>query len=64
MLVTLTAAGERLRNAAESAVAETQADILAPLDERERQLLCQLLKKVADENNSLSRVPIRQEAGI
>lgn len=63
MLVTLTEAGKRQRNAAESAVAETQADIFAPLDERERQLVCQLLKRAADENNSLSRVPIRQEAG-
>ncbi|GGX91915.1 transcriptional regulator [Litchfieldella qijiaojingensis] len=62
MLVTLTEEGKRLRNAAESAVADTQEDILAPLEESERQVLSRLLAKIADENNNLSRVPIRQQA--
>lgn len=60
MLVTLTEEGERLREAAEQAVLATQEEILAPLEEAERETLCRLLQRVADENNALSRVPIRR----
>ena len=60
MLVTLTREGERLRHAAEPSVAEVQEEILAPLAEDERKTLCRLLQTLADENNHLSRVPVRQ----
>ncbi|NIC07177.1 MarR family winged helix-turn-helix transcriptional regulator [Billgrantia bachuensis] len=59
MVVTLTEAGEALRMEAEAAVLKAQDDILGPLNEEERELLCGLLQRMADENNALSRVPIR-----
>lgn len=62
MLVTLTEEGETLRHAVEPAVAEVQNEILAPLEDGEREQLCRLLQRIADENNHLSRVPI-QHAG-
>ena len=60
MLVSLTAEGERLRNSAESAVVGAQEEILASLNDEEREQLCRLLHRIADENNALSRVPIRR----
>lgn len=60
MLVSLTDEGRRLRHAAEPAVDEVQAELLAPLDDNEKGALCRLLQTVADENNHLSRVPVRQ----
>ncbi|GEK48233.1 MarR family transcriptional regulator [Halomonas pacifica] len=63
MLVTLTVEGERLRQRAEPTVAEVQEAILAPLDDAERETLCRLLQRVADENNSLSRVPLHHAGG-
>ncbi len=60
MLVTLTEEGECLRHDAEPQVAEVQDEILAPLSESEREVLCRLLARIADENNHLSRVPVRQ----
>lgn len=60
MLVTLTAEGERLRHAAEPAVDEVQDAILAPLEDDEREILCRLLRRIADENNHLSRVPVHR----
>ncbi|MBD3896794.1 MarR family transcriptional regulator [Halomonas sp. ML-15] len=60
MVVTLTDSGERLRQDAETAVIAAQDEILAPLDDDERQQLCRLLQRLADENNALSRVPIRR----
>jgi DNA-binding MarR family transcriptional regulator len=60
MLVTLTKEGERLRHAAEPSVAEVQEEILAPLEEDERETLCRLLARIAEENNHLSRVPMRR----
>ena len=60
MLVTLTKEGERLRHDAEPSVAEVQEEILAPLEADERETLCRLLQTLADENNHLSRVPVRQ----
>lgn len=59
MVVTLTEAGEALRMEAEAAVLKAQDEILGPLNEEERELLCGLLQRMADENNALSRVPIR-----
>ncbi|WP_299233299.1 MarR family transcriptional regulator [uncultured Halomonas sp.] len=60
MLVTLTEDGVRLRHAAAPAVDEVQEAILAPLESDEREILCRLLRRLADENNHLSRVPVRQ----
>lgn len=60
MVVTLTDVGERLRLDAETAVIAAQDEILAPLDAAERETLCRLLQRMADENNALSRVPMRQ----
>lgn len=60
MLVTLTEEGKRLRHAAEPSVDAVQEEILAPLSESERETLCQLLTRIADENNHLSRVPVRR----
>lgn len=59
MLVTLTDGGRSLRHDAESAVRETQDEILAPLSDEERGTLCRLLQRMADANNDLSRVPIK-----
>ncbi|MCL5425987.1 MAG: hypothetical protein M1154_10230 [Gammaproteobacteria bacterium] len=59
MFVSLTEQGEQLRIDSESAVAEVQKEILAPLNENEQEVLCSLLKRIADSNNHLSRVPIR-----
>ncbi|MDI5983892.1 MarR family transcriptional regulator [Halomonas sp. M4R5S39] len=59
MLVTLMEAGRQLRRAAEPSVAEVQEEILAPLEADERETLCRLLQTLADENNHLSRVPVR-----
>ncbi|MGM0915103.1 MAG: MarR family winged helix-turn-helix transcriptional regulator [Pseudomonadota bacterium] len=61
MLVSLTDEGRRLRHAAEPSVDEVQAELLAPLDNDEKGALCRLLQTVADENNHLSRVPVRQQ---
>ncbi|QTP55872.1 MarR family transcriptional regulator [Billgrantia sulfidoxydans] len=58
--VSLTEEGRRLRRAAESAVTIVQEELLYPLSKNERRTLCQLLKKLAKENNHLSRVPIRK----
>ena len=60
MLVTLTAEGERLCHAAESTVDEVQDAILAPLEDDEREILCELLRRIAEENNHLSRVPVHR----
>jgi len=60
MLVTITEAGKALRVEAEPAVIQAQEDILAPLNEEEREQVCGLLQRLADENNALSRVPIRR----
>lgn len=60
MLVSLTEGGRQLRQRAEPSVAEVQEELLAPLDEEEKATLCHLLQTVADENNHLSRVPLRR----
>lgn len=60
VLVTLTEEGERLRRDAETAVADVQEEILSPLSGEERETLCRLLRTLAEENNHLSRVPVRQ----
>lgn len=59
MVVKLTKEGEALREAVEPAVEEVQSDILAPLNAEEQQVLLSLLQKIANDNNHLSRVPVR-----
>jgi len=60
LMVSLTAEGKHLRQIAEPAVAEVQEEMLAPLCESDHKTLCRLLQRLADENNHLSRVPVRQ----
>jgi len=59
MLVALSDAGRSLRHDAETVVREAQEDILAPLDDDEREILSKLLRKMVATNNELSRVPIK-----
>ncbi|GHB12911.1 MarR family winged helix-turn-helix transcriptional regulator [Modicisalibacter luteus] len=59
MLVSLTAKGQQLRHRASPSVAEVQEELLAPLCEHDQATLCRLLQTVAEENNHLSRVPIK-----
>ncbi|BBI63544.1 hypothetical protein HSBAA_48500 [Vreelandella sulfidaeris] len=60
MLVTITEAGKALRVEAEPAVIQAQEDILAPLNEGGTRAGLRPLQRLADENNALSRVPIRR----
>jgi DNA-binding MarR family transcriptional regulator len=59
MQVTLTKDGARLHHDVEPAIAEVQEEILAPLSANCRETLCSLLHTLANENNHLSRVPVR-----
>lgn len=61
MLVTITGAGRALRREAAAGAVATQRELMAPLSESERETLCRLLAKIADENNALSRVPVLKE---
>jgi len=56
-IVTITAAGQKLVEAALGAVEAAQQGIVAPLDDDETQRLLQLLEKLAHGNNALSRAP-------
>jgi DNA-binding MarR family transcriptional regulator len=56
-VVTITAAGQKLVEAALGAVESAQQRIVAPLDDDETQRLLQLLEKLAHGNNALSRAP-------
>jgi DNA-binding MarR family transcriptional regulator len=56
-IVTITAAGRKLVTAALDAVLIAQQRIVAPLDDDETQRLLQLLEKLAQGNNALSRAP-------
>jgi DNA-binding MarR family transcriptional regulator len=56
-IVTITATGQKLVEAALGAVEAAQQRIVAPLDDDETQRLLQLLKKLANGNNALSRAP-------
>jgi len=58
-IVTITAAGRKLVEAALGAVEAAQQRIVAPLDDNETQQLLQLLEKLAHGNNALSRAPER-----
>lgn len=59
-IVTITAAGKKLLKAALPAVEAAQQRILAPLSVVESGQLLQLLEKLAQNNNALSRAPERQ----
>lgn len=56
-VVSLSAAGRRLAEAALPAVEAAQRRILAPLNSRESGQLLRLLEKLAQGNNALSRAP-------
>ncbi len=60
LLVSLTEEGRALRRQAEAGAAATQEELTLPLSESEREMLCALLQRIADENNALSRVPLSQ----
>jgi len=56
-IVSITAAGKALVEAALGAVDTAQQRIVTPLDDDETQRLLQLLQKLANGNNALSRAP-------
>lgn len=56
-IVTITATGKDLLDAALGAVQSAQQRIVAPLDDAETGQLLELLAKLAEGNNSLSRAP-------
>jgi DNA-binding MarR family transcriptional regulator len=58
-IVTITAFGKELADAALRAVQSAQQRIVAPLDDAETGLLLELLAKLAQGNNSLSRAPAK-----
>ena len=60
-IVTITAAGRKLLNTALPAVESAQRRILAPLDRAEAARLLELLGKLAENNNALSRAPARSQ---
>ena len=62
-LVKITARGLSLASSAQSAVAKAQERTVAPLTVKERDELLRLLRKLAQENNLLSRAPRRAPRG-
>jgi len=56
-LLHITTAGRALLEAAEPAVARTQALILAPLSPSQQRNFIELLNRLVAENNALSRAP-------
>jgi len=60
-IVTITASGKDLADAALRAVQSAQQRIVAPLDDTETRQLLQLLTKLAQGNNSLSRAPEKMQ---
>ena len=60
-IVTITASGKDLADAALRAVQSAQQRIVAPLDDTETGQLLQLLAKLAQGNNSLSRAPEKMQ---
>lgn len=61
-LVHLTSAGEIVLNKVEAAVVRVQDRLLAPLNDGEREQFLGFLTRIADENNELSRAPLRARA--
>ena len=59
-IVTITAAGKKLLQAALPAVEAAQRRILAPLSVVESEQLLKLLEKLAENNNAYSRAPEKQ----
>jgi DNA-binding MarR family transcriptional regulator len=56
-IVSISAEGRKLLASALPAVESAQRRILAPLESDEKRLLLELLEKLADGNNALSRAP-------
>jgi DNA-binding MarR family transcriptional regulator len=61
-LVHLTPAGQTVLNKVEAAVVRVQDRLLAPLNDGEREQFLGFLTRIADENNELSRAPLRARA--
>jgi MarR family transcriptional regulator, lower aerobic nicotinate degradation pathway regulator len=61
-LVKITAKGQNLLPAVRTEVARAQERTMAPLAPKERDELLRLLRKIAEENNLLSRAPLRRRA--
>jgi MarR family transcriptional regulator, lower aerobic nicotinate degradation pathway regulator len=59
-LVKITAKGLNLLSSVKSEVARAQERTMAPLAPKERDELLRLLRKIAEENNLLSRAPMRR----
>jgi DNA-binding MarR family transcriptional regulator len=55
--LTITPAGNRLLAAAQAGVARTQTRLLAPLSKAEQRLFVELLGRIVEGNNALSRAP-------
>jgi len=60
-IVTISATGKKLLQAALPAVESAQQRILAPLSDVESGQLLKLLEKLAENNNALSRAPARPQ---
>lgn len=58
-LVHLTPAGDKLLGQVEDLVQRVQERLLAPLGAEERAVFLSCLTRIADENNELSRAPLR-----
>ena len=56
-LVKITAKGVNLASSVQTEVAKAQERTVAPLTAKERDELLRLLRKIAEENNLLSRAP-------
>jgi MarR family transcriptional regulator, lower aerobic nicotinate degradation pathway regulator len=59
-LIKITAKGLNLLPAVQAEVARAQERTLSPLEPKERAELLRLLRKIAEENNLLSRAPLRR----
>lgn len=59
-IVSITAAGQALLNQVLPAVQQAQERIMSPLKPEESAQLLQLLEKLAEGNNALSRAPVRK----
>lgn len=60
--LTLTKKGVDLLEKISPVVAHAQDTILAPLDPDEQAVMIKLMQKIAEKNNSLSRVPLSKDA--
>jgi len=57
--ITITKAGEKVMSRIEECAGRAQRKILAPLDDREREIFMELLSRLVRENNHLGRAILR-----